>query len=115
MLGIIYGQNYLKNLYLTVNGDSTLSKERGGGGDMAATTSGITLTWLASKACCVTDVAGLAVANVADRVRVVTGREDGVLGISSEIESSTNPIAMWIVAVVGEGVELPRIALSRPS
>ena len=83
---------------------------------MAATsTSGITLTWLASKVCCVTDVAGLAVVTVADREWVVTGREDGVLGVSSEGESSTNPIAMWIVAVVGEGVELSRIALSRPS
>jgi len=82
---------------------------------MAATSSGITLTWLASKACCVTDVAGLAVANVADREWVVTGRKDGVLGVSSEGESSTNLIAMWIVAVVGEGAELSRIALSRPS
>ena len=60
-------------------------------------------------------LAGLAVADVADREWVVTGRKDGVLGVSSEGESSTNPIAMWIVAVVGEGVELSRIALSRPS
>jgi len=90
----VFSVGYDQRLSVWAADIDPLSMERGGG-DMAATTSGITLTWLASKVCCVTDVAGLAVANVADREWVVTGRKDGVLGISSEGESSTNPTAMW--------------------